>query len=229
MTLTPFLTITFLSLGLSLAITIIYRVLTKPDEMRKIKQDMKFYKEKMNQANKEGDRAKANEYAGEMLKSSQKQFRMSMKPMMATMLIFFLLLGWLHNNFGGVTADFSSGEDASFVYAEEEHAMYYEKGADEEGFRVGVDLNDDGTFNDEEVFSKNEVFSYGGAIWRPTATMVGLPFFQTEKEDSVHFEMFIAKMPFSLPLIGNYLTWFWWYIFISLPATFALRKLMGVE
>ena len=60
---TPFIQITLLSIGLSLFITIVYRLLTKPDEVRKMKDDMKFYKEKMNEAKKAGDKAKMNEYA----------------------------------------------------------------------------------------------------------------------------------------------------------------------
>ncbi len=224
---TPFLVITLLSVGLSVAITVIYRVLTKPDEIRKMKDDMKFYKEKMNQAKKDGDKAKMNEYAGEMMKFSQKQFRMSMKPMFVTMMIFFLLLGWLNNNFGGVTADLTENPDAKFAYSDIEHELHYE--STDDGFVAGVDLNDDGTFSEDETFSDGDIFSYNDAFWRVGPAMEGFYMFATPKDNSVHFEMLIAKMPFSLPFIGNYLSWFWWYIFISFPATFMLRKLMGVE
>jgi uncharacterized membrane protein (DUF106 family) len=224
---TPFLSITLVSIGLSVAITIIYRALTNPDEVRKLKEDTKFYKEKMNQANKEGDRAKANQYASEMIKCSQKQLRMSMKPMMATMLLFFLLLGWLHGSFGGVKADVSGEEEALFSYGGEEHRIYYDGSG--EGLRAGVDFNGDGEFSDGEIFDEGEVFAYKGAYWRPVPVMEGILWYATPKNDSVHFEMFIAKTPFTMPFLGNYLSWFWWYIFISLPATFALRKLMGVE
>ncbi len=224
---TPFLVITLLSLGLSLGITIIYRVLTKPDEIRKMKDDMKFYKEKMNEAKKEGDKAKMNDYASEMLKASQKQFRMSMKPMMVTMLIFFLLLGWLHNNFGGVTADLTDNPEAKFAYADIEHELYYEGTAD--SFVAGVDLNDDGAFSDEETFSKGDMFTYNGALWKVGPAMEGFFLFQTPKDNSVQFDMFIAEMPFTLPFIGSHLSWFWWYLFLSLPSTFILRKIMGVE
>ncbi len=225
--LSPFMIITLLSVGLSLTITIIYRVLTKPEEVRKMKDDMKFYKDKMNQAKKEGDNAKMNEYASEMLKASQTQFRMSMKPMIVTMMLFFMLLGWLNGNFGGVTASFAGDTEGRFVYQEENHTMTYDNRTD--GFTVGVDFNDDGAFSDGETFENGEIFEHKGALWRPMNTMEGFLIFQKENPESVHFDMFIAEMPFELPFIGSYLTWFWWYIFISLPATFILRKLMGVE
>ncbi len=223
---TPFLMITLLSVGLSLFITIIYRVLTKPDEVRKMKDDMKFYKEKMNEAKKSGDKAKMGEYANEMLKASQGQFRMSMKPMMVTMLVFMLLLGWLNTNFGGVTADFGD-EDTFFTYGGAEHLLSYTGNAGD--FVTGVDFNDNGVFTDDEMFQKGDIFEYEETYWRPIAKTEGFYMFATEKDNAVQFEMLIAKLPFTLPFIGNYVTWFWWYIFISLPATFVLRKVMGVE
>ncbi len=224
---TPFLMITLISVGLSAMISVTYRLLTKPSEIRKIKDDMKFYKEKMNEAKKAGDTAKMNEYANEMLKCSQKQFRSSMKPMMATMLIFFMLLGWLHNNFGGVSADFTADPEAKFAYAEIVHDMQYETVG--ESFRTRVDLNDDGVFSEDETFDEGEIFTYNGALWRPGRMMEGFYMFAQPKDNTVHFEMFIAQMPVELPFIGSYLSWFWWYIFISLPATFILRKVLGVE
>jgi uncharacterized membrane protein (DUF106 family) len=227
MEITPFLAITLVSLGLSALITIIYRFLTKPGEIRKIKGDMKFYKGKMNEAKKAGDKAKMSEYASEMLKASQKQFRMSMKPMLVTMMMFLLLLGWLNSNFGGVTADFSGDTEAVFAYGGEEHATTYE--AKEDGFVTGVDFNDDGTFSEDERFENGEVFTYRDAFWKPGPMMEGFLMFATPKEDSVRFEMFVLELPFSLPLIGSYLSWFWWYIFISIPSTIILRKALGVE
>jgi uncharacterized membrane protein (DUF106 family) len=231
MEITPFMGITLISIALSLLISVIYRVLTKPDEVRKAKEDMKFYKNKMSEAQKAGDKEKANEYAGEMMRASQTQMKHSMKPMMATMLIFFLLLGWLNSNYGGVSANLGEDPDATFGYAGEEHKIRYEKVAGESGpgFTVGVDFDDDGLFSQDETFDRGEVFLYKGAFWRANPAMEGFFIFATEKEDAVHFEMLVTRLPFALPFLGYYLTWFWWYIFISLPATIVFRKMLGVE
>ena len=229
--LTPFMSITLISLGLSLIISIIYRVLTNPDTVRKAKEDMRFYKGKVKEAQREGDKEKISQYSSEMLKASQVQFRLSMKPMIATMFIFFLLLGWLHNNFGGVTVDLKTDPDAKFAYGSAEHDVYLEY-ADvdgQAGMKVGIDFNDDGSFSEDEVFRENSVFRYEGAFWRPVPATEGFLFFASPREGSVHFEMLIARMPFTLPFIGSYLSWFWWYIFVSLPATIIFRKMLGVE
>lgn len=228
---TPFMTITLLSVGLALMISIIYRVLTKPSEIRKVKDDMRFYKEKMNEANKAGDRAKSKEYANEMLKASQAQMKHSMKPMVATMLIFLLLLGWLHTNFGGVSADLTAEPEARFDYAGADHMISYGI-VERDGLdliQAGVDLNDDGLFSQDETFMQGDVFEYKGAYWRVAPVMEGFFMFTTQKENAVSFEMLVAKMPFDMPFLGYYLSWFWWYIFISIPATIVFRKILGVE
>jgi uncharacterized membrane protein (DUF106 family) len=229
----PFTSITLISLGLSFLIAFIYRVLTKPGQMKKVKEDMKFYKEKMGQAQKSGDRAKANEYASEMLKASQAQFRIGMKPMMATMLIFFLLLGWLNSAYGGVSIDFSANQTAVFSYGGTAHKVAYYKveGDPKVTMKAGIDFNDDNSFADNEIFSQGAVFQYGGAYWRVGPKMEGFALLggSQPKADTVSFDMLVARAPFTIPFIGDYISWFWWYVFLSIPGTMVFRKLLGVE
>ena len=97
-----FIEVTLISLTLSFVLSLLYRFLTNPDEMKTIKKEMKFYKEKSSEAQKAGDAAKASEYMKDMMKASQQQFKQNMKPMMASMLVFFLILGWMHSTFASV-------------------------------------------------------------------------------------------------------------------------------
>ena len=43
------------------------------------------------------------------------------------------------------------------------------------------------------------------------------------------FSEVVVNLPFPLPFFGAELTWFWWYVIITLPATFIFRKALGVE
>lgn len=83
------------SVFLSFVVAVIYRVLTKPAEIRKIKEDLKYFKDEANKAQKAGNTKKAQELMNEMMKQSSKQLRASMKPMFATLIIFALILGYL--------------------------------------------------------------------------------------------------------------------------------------
>lgn len=39
----------------------------------------------------------------------------------------------------------------------------------------------------------------------------------------------LINLPITLPVLGNQLNWFWWYLIIVLPTSFIFRKMLGVE
>ena len=88
-----------ISLRLSFVLAVLYRVLTKPAEMRRIKEDMKFLKEKVSSAQRAGNTEEAKRYSSDMMKASSQQFKASMKPMFASMIIFFFCLGWINTTY----------------------------------------------------------------------------------------------------------------------------------
>lgn len=133
--------ITILTLALSLVISVIYRFLTDPAAIRNLKQEMKIIQEKANKAQKEGDTKKAGELTSEMLKLSQKQLGMSMKPMMFSFIVVAAAFYWLGTQYAEV----------------------------------------------------------------------------------------MINAPFTIPFLGAQLNWFWWYILLTIPATWVFRKLLGVE
>jgi uncharacterized membrane protein (DUF106 family) len=86
---------------LSLVIAILYKILTNQTEADNIKEEMKYFKDKIDEAKKNGDTSKMNQHTTDMLKVSSKQFKITMKPMIASMFVFLIVLGW----FGGVFAN----------------------------------------------------------------------------------------------------------------------------
>ncbi len=136
-----FIEVTLVSLALAFMLSLLYRFLTKPEEMRRIRKEMDFYRRKSSEAQKAGNPDKASEYMKEMMKASQQQFRQNMKPMLASMLVFFIVLGWMNTAFAQV----------------------------------------------------------------------------------------LVQLPVTVPIAGNDLGWFWWYILITIPCTMLFRKLLGVD
>ena len=92
---TPMLELLLISIGLSLLLAVLYRFLTDPEEIRKAKREMEFYREKSKKAQKAGDMEEVKKLTNDMMKASQKQMSQTMKPMFASMVIFFVVLGWL--------------------------------------------------------------------------------------------------------------------------------------
>lgn len=109
---TPFVELTILSLALSFIVVIISRLLTNPEEIRKIKGELEFYKAKLKKAQKSGDKGKVNQLTNDMLKTSQRQLKCSMKPLIVTMIVFIIAFSWL----GAQYADLSVNLPFSFPF-----------------------------------------------------------------------------------------------------------------
>lgn len=85
--------------GISVMIS---KFLTDQKLIKKLKKEMEFYQKKSKEAQKEGDIKKANEYMNEILKLSSEHLRENMKPMMISLIIFFLAFSWLGSNYSDV-------------------------------------------------------------------------------------------------------------------------------
>jgi uncharacterized membrane protein (DUF106 family) len=210
------------ALLISLIISVIYRVFTKPGEIRQLKKDMKFYREKSKEAQKSKDMKKMNEYSSEMLKLSQKQMKHNMKPMFITMGIILILLSFINSAYSGVVVETKQIDERTslghFSYAGFNHSIRAEK-LNETDIRVVIDTNDNGDFSDEEGYLKDEVAYIENIHWG------------VQPQDTNHTSMgILIELPFTFPVLGwKHLNWLWWYILVTLPFTWIFRRFLGVE
>lgn len=91
----PFQEILLWSLVLSFVLALLYRVLTKPEEIRQLKEDLKDHRVKMKETQKGGDKEEINKALSEMMKMNQKQLKSNMKPMLASLILFLVVLNWM--------------------------------------------------------------------------------------------------------------------------------------
>jgi uncharacterized membrane protein (DUF106 family) len=119
----PFQEVFLFSLALSLIITLMSKFLANQQEIKNAKKNMQLFREKASKAQKAGDVKKANEYMSEMMKASQKQFRLNMRPMLLSFGIFIVAASW----FGSVYADLKviSPVPIPFVGSELNWALWY--------------------------------------------------------------------------------------------------------
>lgn len=83
--------------------TLIARAVVNIDELRKVREELRFYQDKSKEARKRGDLSKANEHLKEMMKVNQKMFRLNIKPLLVSLVVFFLALAFLRANYTAVT------------------------------------------------------------------------------------------------------------------------------
>lgn len=218
----PYQEIFIWALIISFIISVIYRVFTKPGEIRQLKKDMKFYREKSKEAQKNKDTKKANEYMSEMMKLSQKQMKHNMKPMFITMGIVLVLLGFINNTYSGVVVETTRIDEVTslgyFSYAGFNHSLRSEK-LNETDIRVAIDTNDNNDFYDEKGYLRDEIAYIENTQW------------SVSPQDMNRTTMnIITKLPFTIPILNwEYLNWLGWYILVTLPFTWIFRKFLGVE
>ncbi len=214
MALLPYQEILLIALGLSILSALVSKFLANQKELKKAKKDMEFFKSKMSEAKKAGNLKKVNEYSSEMLKASQRQFRHNMRPMLFSLIIFILAIGWIGALYGDVTVPLSGNQTLEFAYRGAVHKVQFESTTNV----TKVDLNLDGQFSQDETFAQGSTFMFEGMDWKVNAV----------PGDKIQFHAIVAKSPLSIPFIGSELSWFWWYLIIIFPGSMIFRKLLDV-
>jgi len=84
--------------------SLIYKFMINKNEIREVKEKQREKQEKIKELQKTNPK-EANQVMNEMLKLSQKQMKMTLKPMMVSLLLFLVVLPFLPNLFPGVVAN----------------------------------------------------------------------------------------------------------------------------
>lgn len=96
----PMLSLIVVSVTITFAITLIYRFLSDPKELKSLRDRAKEISAKSKELQK-SDPEKAKDMTNEMLSITNKQMMASMKPMLATLLLAALFLPWMAVQFPG--------------------------------------------------------------------------------------------------------------------------------
>lgn len=86
--------ILLITLVVTFVVSLIYRLMMNPAEMKRVKNDIKVHRENISKAQKAGDMKRANELTKELMKTSGKQLSGQMRPMLVSMVFFIGLLWW---------------------------------------------------------------------------------------------------------------------------------------
>ncbi len=217
---TALLELVLISLGLSFLAAIPYRLLTKPEEMRRAKAEVSLVRKQMGEARRHGDMAEVTRLMNQMLKANQVQMRQNMKPMLPSALIFILALGTL-NSYGPVALETpvqNATQNELFFGTPLNISGQLQNGV------LSLDTNKDGRF--ETRLKDGEAFRQGEYYW------------QARLGEKPQLEAQLAHSPVILPLLqfafppvylSHFLSWFWIYFIILIPTTILFRKLLGAE
>ena len=193
---------------LAIVIVVITRVFTDPKKLKDAKQEMAFFKDKVNAAQKEGNTEEVKRNTNMMMTASKKQFKYSMKSTMVSMVVVLIAFYLLGTTYQGVDPKITDSI-GNFSYGGETFPVK----VDNSSYLIDFDNNG---FDESDSHKFGEAAKYKDTRWGFDS-------------NSKTFTLLIAESPVNIPFIGRYLTWFWLYILVTIPITFIFRKLLGVD
>jgi len=106
--------IIIISLGISLLITIAYKLFTDQKLMKELKEDMKKAQKEMKEFSK--DPAKVMNMQKEAMKKNMEYLKHSMKPTLITFLPIIIIFGWLNANFAYLPVSSNTEFTTSMIF-----------------------------------------------------------------------------------------------------------------
>lgn len=180
-------------------VNICYKYLMDQDKAKRYRSEIKEMNKKMKEMRKKKE--KTDKLMKEVMKKNNDLMMMSMKPMLASMIIVVLILPGLAGVYGNQTI----ANNATNITIDN---TVYEITHEGKNIYIG-DIQCELPCNEKII---------GDSIWNIK-----------EKENNVEFERVVALIPISLPIIGNDLGWLGWYIFVSIPVMFVIKKILKVN
>ncbi len=195
---TPIIDVTIIAIILIFVINLGYKFLIKQEEAKIIKERQKELNKQAKEENKKGNSQKSNELLNEMLKENGKLMKMTMKPMLVSMVLVILVLPWVASNYGDIYTQLNA---TSFSLS---------------GKEIPIIVNNDKITIEGKDYEYGKNVQFEGNNWK------------INKTDKIEFVKIIALLPVSLPYVNDDLGWLGWYFVVSLPAMIIMRKLMGI-
>ncbi len=206
------LTLLAISVILAAILSIVYYLLMDLEAYQELQDRREELNEKMKEARDDGDIEESKEYMSEMSEMTMDNMKIMLKPMLASMVIFFLILPWMYVTFVPIVDVAPSGDG---TYTGE---MVFNGRS--MPLKV-VNRTEPAVVLDGENYTVGESFMMGDLPWK-------VKNIDMDNQD-VRLAAEIVQLPVSLPVVGDEMGWLSTYILIIIPFNFLFRKLLGIQ
>lgn len=183
-------------------INVFQKVLVKQHEAKQIKEKLQSLNAEIKQAQKEDNKQKVNELFSEIMRENNRLMGMSMKPMMASLVIVAVFLPWIASAYGDMETSLNEGSGKIEIR--------------KEAYEITKNGNDLQIGDVKCTLPCRE--SIGGYEWNIIS-----------EGSKIKFSRIVAFLPIGLPLVGNELGWLGWYFLSSIPIVIVLRKALKIS
>lgn len=208
------LTIGVVSVGLAGLLMLLRYWLMDLEKHEEFQERRKELSAQMKEAQNEGDVGDANEHMQEMMAMQKEFFQIQMKPMLVSMVLFFLFLPWMYTTFTPIVA-LDAVDNGTY-----EGELVYN------GVTQPMMVQNDSepvVIVDGDEYSVEETFMMEDLPWK----VKDITF--EDDTSSVKVAAEVVQLPVSLPLVGDELGWLGTYFIFVFPASIIFGKLLGVQ
>ncbi len=195
----PVIAVLIFSIFILVIINIFYKVLIKQDDAKALKERSKEISKEMKEAQKAGKTEESKKLMGEMMNNNSKLMRMTMKPMLVSLIVVMIFLPTMNTFYGDKFAGVDDGQISL-------HGVDYDFAVEDGSISVaGEDCN-------------NCIVKLGDSPYR-----IAL------QDETVKFAQVVATTPIAFPVLGDSFGWLGWYIITSFPIVVITRKFMKIH
>ncbi|MDY6776507.1 MAG: EMC3/TMCO1 family protein [Candidatus Nanohaloarchaea archaeon] len=205
------LTIVVVSVALAGILSLLYYALMDLEKYQEIKDRREELNEKMGDSEDEDEMEQAKEHMSEMKELTMENMKVMMKPMLVSMVVFFLVLPWMYTTFIPVTQLSQSGGAYTGELVFNGRSVPVEA---VNGTKPSVVI-------DGENYTVGDSYMMKDLPWKVKAIDM--------EQGYVRFAAEIIQLPVSLPIFGDELGWLGSYILIIIPFNLIFRKLLGIQ
>lgn len=220
-----------MSILMAAVVSLVYALLIDKERFNEIREKQSEYQDKIKEARDEGEMEKANKLLQENMGMQKEFMKVSMKPIIGSMVLFFLMIPWVLNTFVPVH-ELSAMDDATGLDQTVEGAWSGELAYYNGQYRLGEaqvhnTTNGSVTFvHDGTAYNQGDKLTLDGIQFQLSG--IELPEDGSGSAE-VRLSHVFLPLPFSLPLAGSSFEWLGFYIIFQIPFTFLFRKALGVQ
>lgn len=208
------LTVAAISVLLAGLLSLLYYWLMDLEAYEEFKEKRSNLQDKMQEARDEGNTEEASKYTKEMMEMNMENMRLMLKPMLVSMVLFFLILPWMYTTFNPVVPMQETGAGVA--------GTLQFNGGGETAMTLEQRNNTSVIVVDGETLAEGDRFLMEDLPWKVQTITA-------DEEAEVKVAAEIIQLPANLPLVGDELGWLGSYILIVIPLTFIFRKKLGIQ
>ncbi len=209
------LTVAVISVGLSAMLMVLKYFLMDMDKYEEVKTRRKDLNKKMKKAKKDNDPDATGEHMQEMMALQKDMFASQMKPMLVSMVIFFIVLPWMYVTFTPIV-DLTPQTDGTYTGTLEHN-----------GYELDLTVVNQ-TDGEPVVVMDDTEYAVGDGVVMEDLTW-SIRAISLENAQTIRLSAVILHLPFTLPLIGDTLGWFGTYFLFILPFSLIFGRLLGIQ